>query len=108
MGQGLKRQELELSLNPELFERLWPLTEGRRVEKVRYEIERSGHLWEVDVFEHDLSGLVMVEVEFDSENAAGSFIVPESFGREITREEGYKNKNLALSGVPEENLCHDE
>ena len=33
-GSGRTRTEEEIELEPEQFDALWPLTEGRRVEKV--------------------------------------------------------------------------
>lgn len=101
-GKGLARHEQEIELGPILFDRLWPLTEGRRLNKVRYEMGEGGLVWEVDVFERELLGLKVVEVEFASEQDAASFSVPDWFGREVTQDERYKNKNLALNGLPGE------
>ena len=101
-GKGLSRHEQEFALGSVLFERLWPLTGGRRLEKVRYEMEREGRVWEVDVFKQELQGLRVVEVEFTSEQDAASFSAPDWFGREVTHDERYKNKNLALNGLPDE------
>ena len=65
------RVEEEIEIEPDRFERLWPLTEGRRIEKTRYEIDAGGDLViELDVYKGDLDGLVTAEVEFDSEEAA--------------------------------------
>ncbi len=100
MGKGLKRREMEFGLSRQLFERLWPLTEGKRLEKVRYEMEQIDRVWEVDVYQRELTGLLVVEVEFASEAEAESFLVPEWFDQEVTRDERYKNKNLALNGIP--------
>jgi CYTH domain-containing protein len=88
-------------LSPHLFNKLWPLTQGRRLQKVRYDIEQADLVWEVDIYQKEMTGLMVVEVEFASEEEAESFLVPECFGREVTRDERYKNKNLALYGIPE-------
>ena len=37
-GSGLSREEAEIELDREPFERLWPLTEGRRLHKRRHVI----------------------------------------------------------------------
>src|SRR4051794_9750402 len=64
-GAGRSRAEEELELGAEDFERLWPLTAGRRVEKRRYEVPASDGLTiEVDVYAGELAGLVIAEVEF--------------------------------------------
>src|SRR5437870_11683640 len=34
----LQRRELEIELSPDQFSTLWPATEDRRIEKVRYQI----------------------------------------------------------------------
>ena len=102
IGKGLMRQEAEFMLSPQSFQRLWPLTQGRRLQKVRYDIKHADLVWEVDVYQKEMAGLKVVEIEFASEEEADAFVVPVWFGREVTRDERYKNKNLALSGTPEE------
>jgi CYTH domain-containing protein len=101
-GGGRSRVEEELELDPERFERLWPLTEGRRIVKTRYEIPGEGDLViEVDVYGGDLDGLVVAEVEFGSEEAADGFAAPSWMGREVTEDRRYKNQRLALEGAPD-------
>jgi len=99
-GSGLVRKESEKEIPKEAFWDHWPLTEGKRVEKVRYEILYNGKLIELDVYSGELEGLAVAEVEFDSEEENVSFTPPEWFGKEVTHDERYKNKNLALHGKP--------
>ncbi|MDF0678660.1 MAG: CYTH domain-containing protein [Nitrosomonas sp.] len=95
---GLSRQEYEIQVDVAQFEMLWPATEGRRVEKTRYSGKLpDGQLFELDVFAGYLSPLMLVEVEFLSEDAAQAFIPPPWFGEEVTEDKRYKNKALALS-----------
>lgn len=95
---GLSRQEYEIQIDVTQFEMLWPATEGRRVEKTRYSGKLpDGQLFELDVFAGYLSPLMLVEVEFLSEDAAQAFIPPPWFGEEVTEDKRYKNKALALS-----------
>jgi CYTH domain-containing protein len=101
MGKGLSRTEIEISLSPEQFDRLWPYTAGRRVSKTRFTMPVGGHTAELDRFDGDLAGLVMVEVEFPSESAARAFVPPEWFGEEVTEDRRYKNKHLAVHGIPD-------
>jgi adenylate cyclase len=98
---GRSRVEEELHLEPDRFERLWPLTEGRRIEKTRYEIP-AGHdlVIELDVYAGGLDGLVVAEVEFDSDEAADAFDPPPWFGPEVTEDARYKNQRLACEGAP--------
>ena len=37
-GSGLSRNELEIEISYKQFSQLWPLTEGKRLEKKRFEI----------------------------------------------------------------------
>jgi adenylate cyclase len=67
---SLSREEYEIPLSREQFDALWPATGGRRVEKTRREFGLDGMTAEVDIFEGDLDGLVLVEVEFASVPAA--------------------------------------
>jgi CYTH domain-containing protein len=100
-GSGLTRVEEELELDPAVFDRLWPLTEGRRVEKVRHLVPLDRDLTaEVDIYRGDLEGLEVVEVEFSSEEAAGAFDPPDWIGREVTGDGRYANRALASEGLP--------
>ncbi len=100
-GGGLKRLEVEIELSRMQFEKLWPLTEGKRVQKVRYEIYHRGWTLELDVYGGKLSDLIVAEVEFDNEEQSRAFELPDWLGQEITHDERYKNKNLAAYGLPE-------
>jgi CYTH domain-containing protein len=97
----LTRREEEVELTAEQFERLWPLTEGRRVAKTRYELPLDGGLVvELDVFAGAHAGLTIAEVEFPDDEAAANFVPPEWFGREVTSDDAYANRRLASEGLP--------
>ena len=101
-GRGRSRAEEELEIDSGRFARLWQLSDGRCLEKTRYEIPTSGGLTiELDVYGGDLEGLVTAEVEFDSPEAAERFVAPSWFGREVTEDDAYKNRRLAVDGRPE-------
>jgi len=100
-GAGRTRVEEEVAIDAAAFDRLWPLTEGRRVEKVRHRVPAGdGLVLEVDVYEGALAGLVVAEVEFASETAADAWAPPAWLGPEVTTDERYKNHRLALDGAP--------
>jgi CYTH domain-containing protein len=100
---GRGRVEEEIDIEPARFERLWPLTEGRRIEKRRYELPAGeGLVIELDVYAGDLDGLVVAEVEFASDEQADAFTPPPWFAREVTDDPRYKNQRLALEGAPDE------
>ncbi len=95
LGSGLTRAEYEESISREMFEPLWPLTKGCRLEKRRIQIRDGERTWEIDVFEG--RDLVTAEVELPSPDAALPF--PEWLApclvREVTGDPAYSNLNLA-------------
>jgi adenylate cyclase len=100
-GAGRVRVEEEIEIEPDRFERLWPLTEGLRIEKTRYEIPAADDLViELDRYKGDLDGLVTAEVEFGSEEAADAYAAPGWLGPDITEDVRYKNQRLARDGAP--------
>jgi CYTH domain-containing protein len=100
-GGGRSRLEEEISIDAERFARLWPLTEGRRLEKTRHLIPTDAGLTiEVDIYSGDLTGLIVAEVEFSSEDEADAFEPPDWLGPEVTDDPRFKNQNLAREGAP--------
>jgi CYTH domain-containing protein len=94
---SLERTEEEQQIPRHEFLSLWEKTDGRRVEKTRYRIPYEGLTIEVDVYRGALAGLVLAEVEFSSLREAQKFSPPGWFGREVTDDPAYKNRNLALA-----------
>ncbi|UGS36841.1 hypothetical protein DSM104329_03252 [Capillimicrobium parvum] len=94
-GTGLVRAEEELPIDPDRFDRLWPLTEGRRVEKVRHLVEQDGRTIEVDVYAGAHEGLVVAEVEFSDEEDAHGWTGPSWLGADVTGDPEYSNARLA-------------
>jgi CYTH domain-containing protein len=99
-GSGLVRQESEIELRHDQFESLWPLTTDRQIQKVRYEIPLGDVICELDIFDGPLKGLQLVEVEFETIEQSAAFVPPDWFGIEVTDDRRYKNKQLAIHGVP--------
>ena len=99
-GSGISRDEAEVELDREPFERLWPLTEGRRLHKRRHVIPHGDLRIEVDVYEGELEGLVVAEIEFSSEDEARAFQPPDWIGEEVTGDRRYLNETLATRGPP--------
>jgi CYTH domain-containing protein len=95
VGAGIARVELEDETDAELFDTLWPLTEGRRVRKRRHKVHEGDRVWDIDEFlDRDL---VLAEVELPSADATVE--LPEWLRphvvREVTGDGEYKNENLA-------------
>jgi adenylate cyclase len=100
-GRGQRREEVEVELPGEAFARLWPLTEGRRVEKTRHLIALGERTVELDVYAGALAGLAVAEVEFDTPEEADAFAAPAWLGREVTDDPRFKNQALATDGAPD-------
>ena len=99
-GEGISRQEFEVQISEETFARFWPLTEGAQILKTRYMLKRGEVLWEIDEYEGSLTGLYVAEVELKEESQVVD--IPEilNIRAEVSLDPRYRNKNLALRGVP--------
>jgi CYTH domain-containing protein len=98
---SLRRVEVALPLTAEQFDELWPLATAF-VKKTRHRVELDDGVAELDVYGGKLEGLLVVEVEFDSEEQAGSFTPPDWFGDEITEDSRFRNAALAQAEKPPE------
>ena len=91
------RLELEEPMPPDLFERLWPLTEGRRIRKRRHRVKDGDLTWEIDEFRD--RDLVIAEVELPSPSAeitTPDWLRPHLV-REVTDDPAYSNYRLACN-----------
>ena len=87
------RQEFEYPVPmDDALEMLNDLCEGPIIEKHRYLVSYKGNVWEFDEFHGDNEGLVVAEIELDSEEQ--SFEKPEWIGDEVTTDSRYYNVNL--------------
>ena len=64
------------------------------IEKTRHYVEHKGHTWEVDEFHGTNDGLIVAEIELESEDE--KFEIPNWIGEEVTQDERYYNMNLAV------------
>lgn len=69
------------------------LCEPGKVEKTRYKLPYGNHIWEIDVFYGDNEGLIMAEVEMESEHE--DVLLPPWVGTEVTGNSQYANAMLA-------------
>lgn len=95
LGEGLVRVEVQEEIDQALFDRLWPLTEGRRLTKRRYRFASAGLVWEVDEFTD--RDLWLAEVELSSADQASEppdWLEP-LVVRDVTDDPEYLNVNLA-------------
>ena len=68
------------------------LCSGGVVDKTRYEIMHENHTWEIDVFHGQNEGLVVAEVEVQSESESVS--LPKWIVKEVTGDAKYFNVSL--------------
>lgn len=95
-GGMMAREEYNLPLNKESYLHLREKADGNIITKTRFLIPLHDSLIaELDVFEGAFTGLNIVEVEFDSIEAANSFVPPEWFGEDVTNDGRYHNSYLS-------------
>ena len=96
---GLGRPEFEYDVPPaDAAAMLDALCTGRRIAKTRHDVPHDGLLWEVDVFDGPLAGLIIAEVELPRADHPVS--LPDWVGREITGDTRYANAVLASAKAP--------
>ncbi len=92
---GITRKEFEYEIPfKDAEEMIVSMGEGT-IEKIRYLIEHNEHTWEVDVFEGENIGLVLAEIELNSEDE--EFTLPEWIAKEVSDDSRYYNSNLQLT-----------
>lgn len=90
----ISRDEFEYEIPAEEAEfMLMHLCAGQAILKTRHHVRHGGLLWEVDVFEGANAGLVIAEVELDSEDQRVD--LPPWVGCEVSGDPRYLNSSLA-------------
>ena len=90
---GASRPEFEYEVPASDAEQMLKLCDSRLVEKNRRVIQIDGATWEIDEFLGENSGLVVAEIELESEDQ--EFTRPEWLGAEVTDDARYYNSRLA-------------
>lgn len=111
-GEGLVREEYESEIEQSVFENI--LAKDKPVgslNKLRYKVPIDSYEYEVDEFKGNLNGLVMLEVEFDSEAEARSFKLNEKFKKlvlaEVTGKVAFLNETIAVENLKSRLSCED-
>ena len=95
-GKGmLAREEYNLPLNEAGYYHLKPKCDGNIISKKRYLIPLGELTIELDVFDAPFAPLIMAEVEFDSLEAAKSFLAPDWFLDDVTNKPEYHNSYMS-------------
>jgi|TARA_B100001971_G_C18200614_1_gene544341 CYTH domain-containing protein len=79
------QEECTVSLTKEEFDSLSTI-DGKKTHKMRYYYDYKGNTAEIDVFQGSLSGLVVVDFEFDKIEDKDSFEMPDFCLAEVTHE----------------------
>jgi adenylate cyclase len=62
------------------------------IDKTRYLVKHEDHVWEVDIFRDENLGLVVAEIELESQDE--TFTLPDWVTKEVTDDKRYFNSNL--------------
>lgn len=90
---GTTRLEWETEIGVEDAEKLLLICEDGVIDKTRYEVKSGNHIYEIDIFSGINEGLIMAEIELESENEF--FEKPSWLGKEVTNDERYYNAYLS-------------
>ncbi len=94
LTRGIERREFEYRVPREDVETMLDeLCVKPLIEKVRYRVEFSGRVWEVDEFFGENDGLLLAEVELPQ--AEAKVELPPWAGKEVSADPRYFNSNLA-------------
>jgi len=92
--RGIVREEFEYSIPVPDARHMLELFCDDVIEKSRYVFkEPDGKIWEVDMFKGENEGLILAEIELESEDVV--IQIPYFVGREVTKIDKYYNRNLA-------------
>ena len=92
-NDGLSRFEWEKEISKNDAKALLEFCEKGVIDKLRHEVKVDNHVFEVDEFFGDNEGLVIAEVELQSEDE--SFSKPDWLGEEVTGNIKYYNSQLS-------------
>lgn len=90
---GTSRFEWEKEIAISEAKELLLLCESNLIEKHRYLVKKGTHTFEVDAFLGDNLGLIVAEIELDSENE--KFEKPSWLAKEVTGESKYYNSSIS-------------
>ena len=89
---GLSRYEFEQAIPITDAEHLFQLCLPGIIDKERFLVLSGKHTWEVDVFHGVQEGLIIAEIELESETE--TFDLPHWVGEEVTGDARYYNSNI--------------
>jgi CYTH domain-containing protein len=92
-SRGISRAEFEYEIPMiDAHQMLDNLCEKPLIEKYRYIVDYQGFTWEIDEFLGENEGLIVAEIELNSETQ--TFPSPDWLGEEVSQDARYYNANL--------------
>jgi CYTH domain-containing protein len=98
------RAEYEIEISNDAFHTMWDFCD-KSLDKKRYELKtreltntkgiRTRYVLDLDIYKHELSGLKVAEVEFDTVEDCDAYTPETWFGEEITNDTEYSNYSLS-------------
>lgn len=92
-AEGTTRREWEYAIPVSDAREMLKICEEGAIEKWRYLVPIGEHIFEVDIFEGENEGLIVAEVELESEEE--TFQKPSWLGEEVTGNIAYYNSQLS-------------
>ncbi|MGI4022112.1 MAG: CYTH domain-containing protein [Janthinobacterium lividum] len=92
--EGFTRKEFEYEIPLNDAQELLESFSLKGTSKIRYRVPVGNKVWEIDVFSGDNEGLIVAEIELNSEEE--TFEKPGFLLEEVTYDPRYYNSNLAL------------
>ncbi len=100
-GEGMVREEHESLVTREEFDDHLASHTGNIIKKDRFVFLYEGMTYEMDRFKKTLKGLCYLEIEFDDEEIARKFVLPEIFSglylSEVTEDKRFNNSSISKS-----------
>jgi len=107
-GSGGIREEREVEVSKKRYKKMKKKHIGSIIRKDRYTFVEKDLHYDIDLYYGELAGLHTIEVEFPDAASFQNYQLPDPLQvyqlEDLTLDERYKNKNLALNGIPSEHF----
>jgi adenylate cyclase len=90
--EGVTRSEFEYEIPVDEAKAMIEEFCDRYIEKTRYILEHEGFTWEIDEFLSPKKGLILAEIELESESQ--QFPLPDWIDKEVSDDSQYYNSNM--------------
>lgn len=101
---GLSRQEYEINISQDEYDKLLNKIDGIVLKKTRYKIKENDLIMEIDIFHDEYEGLAYMEIEFNSVQEAKAYKQPSFVMKELTYDCKFSNASLAKRNIDIEDI----